>query len=242
MRKYTDYATEYVRNLLNTLTDASTSNESYQKTMYSLGRDLAEKIVATLKPCNPDAEICIACTVEDADFLAKGLIDVIEEAKCFTAVRFACFWNERVDPFDVKEAHIAPILKKYREPFKSTLQYLIVVKSVISGGCVIKTNLTNLINESNPQKIMIVAPVILEGADKNLENEFSFSIASRFQFWFYAMDNSKRKDGNLDPGIGGSVYERLGFKNGQLEKNQYVPALVKKRRSDFVGQYATQTA
>jgi hypothetical protein len=36
------------------------------------------------------------------------------------------------------------------------------------------------------------------------------------------------------PGIGGSVYERLGF-SGQDDKNRYIPQIVKDRRAMLVG-------
>lgn len=241
MRRYTQYATKDVCNLLNKLADISTPIEAYQDTMYRLGRNLAGEILSTLNKTEPDAEICIACTVEDADFLAKGIIDVLEDEQRFQAVRFACFWNERLTPFGVKEASIAPILKKYREPFQSDNQYLVVVKSIISGACVVKTNLTNLIEDSDPRKILIVAPVILEGADQRLAAEFSSSIISRFEYRFYAIDDQKGENDNVIPGIGGSVYERLGF-GSQQEKNRIVPQLVKTRREQLAPTRLAATA
>ncbi len=40
----------------------------------------------------------LACTVEDADFLAKGILDCLENQ--LESVAFACFWNQRFSPFE----------------------------------------------------------------------------------------------------------------------------------------------
>jgi hypothetical protein len=40
---------------------------------------------------------------------------------------------------------VAPILRKYQEPSDKKVKYLIVLKSIISGACVVRTNLVNLI-------------------------------------------------------------------------------------------------
>jgi hypothetical protein len=43
---------------------------------------------------------------------------------------------------------------------------LIVVKSIISGACVVKTNLKNLIQDIEPQSISIVAPVMYSNSQE----------------------------------------------------------------------------
>jgi hypothetical protein len=50
--------------------------------------------------------------------------------------------------------------------------------------------------------------------------------------WF-ASDKEKKGD-SVIPGIGGSVYELLGFKNSE-DKNKYMPTIVKERRESFFG-------
>jgi hypothetical protein len=110
-----------------------------------------------------------------------------------------------------------------------------VVKSVIFGACVVRTNLENLIQKIDPQEILIVAPVIYHQAKQSLAESFNPDLANKFQFFYFAEDDDCNEQGELVPGIGGSIYNRLGFA-GQDEKNQYLPQLVKTRRDRIVKQ------
>ena len=58
-------------------------------------------------------------------------------------------------------------------------------------------------------------------------------IYDKFQFFYFAKDDERTSEGEVIPGIGGMVYDRLGFK-GQDDKNSYVPEMVKKRRSQLI--------
>ncbi len=230
-RQLSEYASNpSVPSLLNTLADKSTGHELYKETMTKLGHYLGQLI--SEKYSDSNQELYLACTVEDADFLAKGILDEVAQANAFHNIRMACFWNERFMAFDEDLASAAPIKRRYLEPSTERKQTLVIVKSIISGACVVKTNLKNLINEYDPEKILIVSPVILLGAEKRLEDEFSASISSRFHYIYYATDDHKDDQGNVVPGIGGNVYQRLGFKD-QEEKNKSVPNIVKNRRKIF---------
>ncbi|RUT04035.1 hypothetical protein DSM106972_049490 [Dulcicalothrix desertica PCC 7102] len=128
---------------------------------------------------------------------------------------------------------IAPILRKYQEPIQSKVDYLVVVKSIISSSCVVRTNLINLIQKIEPNKIFIAAPVIYDGAEEKLKNEFEEHIHSKFKFFYFAKDSTRTSDGEVIPGIGGNIYLRLEFDN-QDNKNEYIPEIVKQRRSQFL--------
>jgi len=232
-RIYTAYAEndEVIKGFLNQLIDDSTFPEDYRKVNNQLGHCLGQLLINQYSGEN--IELYIACTVEDADFLAKGIIDVAESSGKFGTVKLACFWNERVNLWGQPEMSVAPIKKRYREPSSGECdQVLVIVKSIISSACVVKTNLTNLINEMNPQRIAIVAPVMLEGAEEKLEQEFESTIVQRFEYYAYAKDDQKDDIGNVLPGIGGNVYERLGL-GSQDEKNKRIPDIVKRRRSSL---------
>ena len=56
---------------------------------------------------------------------------------------------------------------------------------------------------------------------------FAFSIWQKI-----AIDSDRTAEGEVIPGIGGMIYERLGF-NGQTSKNEYIPKIVKDRRAGF---------
>jgi len=141
----------------------------------------------------------------------------------------------------MKVPDTAPIQKRYAEPSMKSVDALIVAKSIIAGACVVKTNLTNLIRESNPSEILVVAPVMFANAKANLEREFPQDITQRFDYAYFAEDDEKTSDGNVIPGIGGNVYQRLGF-GDQDSKNRYTPQLViARRRQALAAQPASQT-
>lgn len=226
MRHGTKWSSVQKEAILNTLLDCKNDPERYRNAMYQLGRALGGDIANAFSSARSD--IYVACTVEDADFLAKGILDVLEDTRSFKAIHFACFWNERKQ---LGQFEIAPILKKYKEPSSAECQTLVIVKSIISGACVVKTNLTSMISELQPTNILVVAPVILEGAEMRLKREFPEAISDKFEFVTYAVDDEKLED-NVVPGIGGNVYELLGY-GGEADKNAYIPEIVRSRRARF---------
>ena len=142
-------------------------------------------------------------------------------------VSLACFWNQRQKQHGLS---IAPIVRKYREPNVDNAKIIIIVKSVISGACVIKTNLTHLIQTLQPDNIFVVAPVIHKDAPSKLDLEFPYLVANKFHYVYFAQDAERQENGDLIPGVGGNVYQRLGFKD-QADKNRFTPKLVKNRRT-----------
>lgn len=228
-RTYSELANRDIRYLLKTLADKSSQPNLYRKTMYEIGIHFGESILSEIG--NRHCSLYLACTVEDADFLAKGILDRLEDR--VESLAMSCFWNERFSPFDIKDLKVAPIIKKYQEPSQKNIDYLVVVKSIISGACVVKTNLINLIQKIEPEKIFIVAPVMYHTAEEKLESEFDSEIYKKFQYFYFAKDDERTSEGEVIPGIGGIVYDRLGF-DGQYGKNLYTPKIVKSRRARFI--------
>ena len=229
MREFSRLATTDTRHLLGVLIDPNSAPAAYQSAMISLGRQLGETIAKELPAPVRAQSVCLACTVEDADYLAKGVLDGLMggglQAESLT---FVCFWNERVHGFDGSSVHsfdVAPVLKQYREKADLDNSVVVIVKSIISGACVVKTNLATLIEDVTPSRVFVAAPVMLKGAEDRLASEFPDAIAKRFEYMTFAIDDEKRDD-DVIPGIGGSVYARLGFQ----DKNTYVPEIVKQRR------------
>jgi len=225
-RQFSDYATETGKANLSLLADHSTDPTTYSHALYVLGQELGHVLSKQVgdKPKN----VCVACSVEDADYLAKGVIEVLTDT--FSEVSLACFWNHRQRPHGLS---IAPIVRRYREPKVDNAQILIIVKSVISGACVVKTNLTHLIQTLQPENILVVAPVIHKDAPFKLSQEFPLSIANKFHYVYLAKDTDRQENGELVPGVGGNVYLRLGFKD-QEDKNRFTPNLVKSRRTSLM--------
>jgi hypothetical protein len=231
MRHLTPRATPEIQTLLDGLLDLTADVESYRHIMYAIGVLLARDLIDMLQPTGKEA-LRLAFTVEDADFLVAGALDALEKTKAFREINLACFWNEHSEPFSLEQYRTAPVIKKYLEPATSEPTFLVVVKSIIRGTCVVKTNLTHLIESTIPERIIIAAPVILEGAEARLNREFPPSMHEKFEYCYYAADTEKDETGTVIPGVGGNIYVRLGFAD-EDDKNRYTPKLVKLRRKQF---------
>jgi hypothetical protein len=223
-RKYSPLTNDNARQLLDVLVAPQTAPQEYRQAMVELGKELGTLILAKIH--SPQSKIYLACTAEDADFLAKGILDVLKTNGFNPPL--ACFWNQRSNPFGVSSVQVAPIIQRYKEPSDQQIDLLIVVKSIVSGACVVKTNLKYLIQEIEPQSILIVAPVMHSESEQKLKNEFDRSVYEKFEFLCFAQDDERKPDGEIVPGIGGIVYERLGF-DGQDGKNRYMPEIVNER-------------
>ncbi|MGD1861301.1 MAG: hypothetical protein ACFB0E_15190 [Leptolyngbyaceae cyanobacterium] len=226
-REYSDFANDDVKHWLKVIADKSTSPKPYKDAMTALGRHLG---MAMATKISTQLQVYLVSTVEDADFLALGALQKLESQ--IDSVGFACFWNERTSLFDRKELAVAPVLKQYREP-ADQVDTLIVMKSIISSGCVVRTNLQNLIQQMQPKCIFIAAPVVYYQAEGTLREAFGADITNKFQFFYFAKDHERNELGEVLPGIGGMVYTRLGF-DGQADKNRYLPAIVKQRRQNII--------
>ncbi|NHC34311.1 hypothetical protein [Scytonema millei] len=224
-RTYSNIVDRSIQALLDTIADKHTEPALYQDTMTKIGMLLGSAVLSQIS--DTQGNVYLACTVEDADFLAKGMLISLE--KDLQKVAFACFWNHRFSPFEIEDLKVAPIIKKYQEPVSQSVNYLIIVKSIISGACVVKTNIVDLIQSIEPEKIFIVAPVMYFEAEEKLKSNFDKSIYDKFQFFYFAKDDERTHEGEVIPGVGGNVYTRLGFE-GQESKNQFIPEIVKSRR------------
>ncbi|WP_019501297.1 hypothetical protein [Pseudanabaena sp. PCC 6802] len=225
-RTFSQFARDKEKQLLATLVDPQSNVELYRKCMYELGESLGDLVLTEIKDRTEGAYL--ACTAEDADFLAKGMLSKLETS--LAKVTLACFWNQRFAPFGISDLQVAPILKRYLEPTTTQVNSLIIVKSIISGACVVRTNLLDTIERITPQTIFVVAPAIFKGAEKRLQKGFPESIYKKFRYIYLAEDDERTPEGVVIPGIGGMVYNRLGF-NSQADKNHYVPDLVRQRRA-----------
>ena len=205
MRKYTALASVDTQRLLGVLSDLTSSKDSYRDAMTMLGRNLAVE-VGKRAPGLKDQAVCIACTVEDADFLATGLLVGFQDIGVDPSrLKLVCFWNERVSRFigaDQDSFDVAPIIKEYREVMDFQNMIVVVVKSIISGACVVKTNLATLLDAELPHRVIVAAPVMLEGAEKRLASEFPVATAEKFEYFTFAIDDEKVGD-LVVPGIRG---------------------------------------
>lgn len=226
-REYTSLANSdaSARLLVDTISDLTISVEQYRSIMRELGKVLAASVCQKISDQN-SSDLYVVCTVEDADFLARGVIDELTLRGFQSRIKLMCLWNGKIHDEGLS---LSPVLRQYKEAQSSPTASFIVVKSIISGACVVKTNLTRAISSMAPEQVFVVSPVLLKGAQERLSREFPAEISNKFQYVWLATDSEKNGE-NVIPGIGGSVYERLGL-GDENEKNKYTPAIVKERRN-----------
>lgn len=227
MRRYENlqYGDEKViRKSLDALADKTTGVEAYRNAFETLGvelgRILAQKVGDVLAK-----ETMLVCASEDADWLAKGVENGFGKGELPVSI----YWSTRntvYQPENGEKIEISPIIKAYEEPI-AKCRLLVIVKSIISSSCVVKTQLTRLIDRIHPEMIVIMAPVMYKDAQPNLLKEFPEEISNKFHFLQFAVDED-RQGNEVIPGIGGMVYPRLGL--GDInKKNQYIPHMVRMR-------------
>lgn len=206
---------------LEALADKTTSVEEYRKSFRVLGEKLG-KILANEYKAIPAEHTMLVCASEDADWLATG----VESGFGKGELKKSVYWSSREVVYtneDGSKVEISPIEKAYEEPIDDC-QLLVIVKSIISTSCVVKTQLTRLIGKISPKQIAILAPVMYKDGIPNLMREFPKEISNRFNFVTFAIDD-ERVGSEVIPGIGGMIYPRLGLVNIET-KNHYIPEMV----------------
>jgi hypothetical protein len=219
-REFSSYATasdkEHLRALLNPIQNPG----RYKEAMKVLGSSLGE-IVGTKVP--KGSQCLVVSTAEDADYLSFGVIESLnKEFKTSAAV----FWNNHYSL--LYKDSVAPIVHQYLQPGYQASDVLVIVKSVISGSCVVRTNILALIESVNAKNIFIVSPVMHSASEAKLKEEFPKQVSDKFDFVYFALDNEKDDaTGEVKPGIGGQIYELLGL-TGQPARGSYMPDLVRR--------------
>lgn len=216
-RSYSAFAAEEAKAGLQNLLSSVNNPESYSGEMFKLGSLLGKLLSDKIS----QSESClVAATAEDADFLGRGIYDALKQEH---KTKAAVFWNNH---YQIPGgSSIAPVVHKFLEPGYESTQVLIIAKSIISGSCVVRTNLLELIEVIQPQKIFIVSPVMHSKSEESLRKEFPRSIADKFEFVVFATDGERTESGEVKPGIGGEVYPLLGLSD-QPARVGFMPKLV----------------
>lgn len=224
MRKFENlqYGDEAViKASLNALADKGTNVNDYREAFRTLGVELGKVLASEYRTALADHTMLV-CASEDADWLAAG----VESGFGKGELKKSVYWNSREvihTNEDGSKVEISPIEKAYEEAIDDC-RLLVIVKSIISTSCVVKTQLTRLIGKITPDQIAILAPVMHKDSVPNLMREFPEEISNKFHFITFAVDD-EREGSEVIPGIGGMVYPRLGL--GDMEtKNRYVPEMV----------------
>lgn len=219
-RTFSIIANHSAKQHLSGLLTSKSNPESYCAHMVELGRLLANEFVTYL---DKSATCLIISTAEDADFLQKGVTSVLHGHNIDT--KLAVFWNHHYQLSN--KTSVAPIVHKFIEAGFESTNDIVIVKSVMSGSCVVRTNLIEMIEQvKNVNNIYIVSPVIHSKSEESLSNEFPSTISDKFKFVYFAKDMLKDQlSGEVIPGIGGEVYNLLGLSK-QPVLTSYIPNVV----------------
>lgn len=199
----------------------------YRDAMKQLGQHLALAMKGEdfVGGSSSKKDVCVVCTVEDADYLANGVLAGLEESGVApNRLHLYCIWNDKIRQEGVS---LSPIKKRYAEEFDVSNVIFVVVKSIISGACVVKTNLTKVLSDARDAEVVVAAPVLLRGAQSRLASEFPDRISDRFKYVWFAEDSERNGD-EVVPGIGGAVYDRLGLNTNDA----FTPKIVQERRKE----------
>ena len=202
-RVYTDIAKAEAKRELDNLLTSSDMPESYRKSMIALGKLLAEEISLSLKS-KEHSDALVVSTAEDADYLQEGVSSTLK--KYDIDIKLAVFWNHHYQLSN--QTSVAPILHQFIEPKFETMHNIIIVKSIMSGSCVVRTNLIEMLDKiEHIEDIFILSPVAHKESEEKLKAEFPEEISKKFKFFCFALDDKKTENGEVQPGIGGQIYE-----------------------------------
>jgi hypothetical protein len=221
-RVFSPHATQCVKTELSRLLEARADVPSYRTAMTALGRSLGHVLARVI---SHDERVIVACGVEDADYVAAGVVEMLENHVGSGRLYFACFWNARVRT----PVEQAPIVRQYLEPHPNSVPHVVMVKSIISTSCAVRTNLVQLLGTVTPKTIHMAAPVIHRDAPINLKRELDPATARKIRYAYFAKDSERDADRMIVPGVGGSVYKLLGL-GDEVQKNSISPGLVTARR------------
>lgn len=221
-RTYSLFISEESKNVLNNLLSGK-GPEAYRKSMHDAGHLLANELLKLQSFAGMDS-CTVVSTAEDTDYLTSGVTEVVR-TRIPDGTSSVVFWNNHRRLSN--GVSIAPVVHRFVQPGYESSKCLVVTKSVISGACVVRTNILALIESMQClEKIYVLSPVMYVGAEKVLLDSFPDDIAKKFEFVFFALDSDRNSvTGEVTPGIGGQVYELLGL-NGQPVSTNYIPAFV----------------
>ena len=117
MRRYIDLNYEKDRDILelmHVLSSPISSEESYRNSFYGLGKALGASL--NLYTQNSYGKTMLACASEDADWLARGVLESLSQKQ----VSLAVFWNERITLDEINKVEYSPIIKSYINQYRAT--------------------------------------------------------------------------------------------------------------------------
>src|SRR5699024_7189059 len=106
--------------------------------------------------------------------------------------KLAVFWNHHYQTSS--NISVAPIIHKFIEPNYESMRNIVIVKSIMSGSCVVRANLIEMLDKiNNIENVFILAPVAHKNSEDKLKAEFPIDISNKFKFYCFAIDDVRTK-------------------------------------------------
>lgn len=206
---------------LDMLLDKAAASRGYRTAMYALGKALG--LVFCKYQTVADRSVYIGTPAEDADYLARGMIDTLVDAGA--EVRFACYWTapRKDGPLAFTKAPL--ITREYKDPFPEYIDHLIAIRSSIARAYTAKFSLDYFADDANYCRSHIIAPVMWSSAWHDITENSNLDKQAPM-VWTFALDEDEGDD--LNAGVGGDVYRRLELGPDDM-RHALLPTIVHER-------------
>lgn len=173
------------------------------------------------------AQVCVVCSAQDADCLARGVIDALVEQGQGARVRLLCTWSE---PLQAAGLQLNCIVKQYCEPLDPVPTVFVVLSGFWREGSAGLTNLFRALSYTTPERV-VVAGLAADGqAFDNMLNEVPPSVRDKVEPRFGALyPNMQAQERECLLHAEQSLYASMGFAQPNAA-NKHIPDLVKERR------------
>lgn len=177
-----------------------------------------------------NAQVCVVCSAQDADYLARGVIDSLVEQGRAERVRLLCTWSE---PVQAAGLQLNCIVKQYCEPLDPAPTVFVVLSGVWREGSAGLTNLFRALSYMAPLRVIVAGLAVDGHAFARMLDELPPSVRGKVErlcSQLYPNMTSAEREHLLHAEQ--SLYASMGFVHPQDAKT-HVPALVKERRQRF---------
>lgn len=172
-------------------------------------------------------QVCVVCSAQDADYLARGVIDSLAEQGHGERVRLLCTWSE---PVQAAGLQLNCIVKQYCEPLDPAPTIFVVLAGVWREGSAGLTNLFRALSYTAPQRVVVAGLAVDGQAFASMLDELPPSVRGKVErlcCQLYPNMTPAEREHLLH--VEKSLYASMGFVQPNTA-NKYIPTLVKERR------------
>lgn len=128
-------------------------------------------------------ELAVVCAAEDADGLAHGVVQALEQAGLAAHVHLFCHWTRQRT---LQGETLATIAKEYREPFPARGGVLLLVTPLLEQVAPLRAQLSRALEGCQPSHILLLAPLAENGVAQALQQQFPAKLAEKISLLSFA--------------------------------------------------------